>query len=70
MNRLCDHFFAGAGFALNQNGGIYGRDHVDLFEHSLEFRTGSNQIETSHRFTPRVMFHLQERLDSSCKVEG
>jgi hypothetical protein len=52
MNGLCDHFFSGSGFALHQDGGVYRRNHVDLVKHSPEFRTGSNQIESSHRFTP------------------
>jgi hypothetical protein len=42
MNCLRDYLFAGACFPLNQDSGVYRRDHVYLVEHSAKSLTRSN----------------------------
>jgi hypothetical protein len=49
VDRLCYDLFASAGLSLNQDGGIYRRNHVYLVKHTSESWAGSDQFESRHR---------------------
>jgi hypothetical protein len=44
VNRPGNHFLTGPGFALNQDGRIDRRNHVDTVEQGTEFRTVADPI--------------------------
>jgi hypothetical protein len=52
MNCLRDYLFTGAGLALNQDGGVYRRNHVDPVEYSPKFCAASYQFKRRHRSSP------------------
>src|ERR1700683_3801533 len=54
VNRAGDEFLAGAGFTLEKNGGIGGRDAFDVREDGFESRATANQLLESALIAVRV----------------
>src|SRR5258708_13106240 len=54
MNRARNQFLSGAGFSLDKNGGIRRRDAFDLFQHSFQSGTATDDLLESARITVLV----------------